>query len=243
MKTLKGKLIIAILILSTHICVGLAAAGSLPEFYGTYVSQGDKLISLKQGNLTFRTGLSIGDIRSGLYGIPKPPDIRLEQAPFEIIHFSQEISPSKVRLSELVYLTSAPANFFDVKGEKTDPRFFRNVYGVSYNQKVLVNLWVIDHNIPLNIAPVAEKHGMYRLVPKQKLQQGIYAVNFGSVGGPTYYIGNLKFYPFALGTAEWLEGMKKAGQKEINQRSSVREPSSPQQIDIFPGCVSTKSRH
>ncbi|MBW2063362.1 MAG: hypothetical protein JRJ03_00375 [Deltaproteobacteria bacterium] len=242
MKAFKVNMILIGLVIG-GLASGSAAQGKrLPEFYGTYISQGDKLIPLKQGNLKFRTGIKIADIRSGLYGIPEPPDIRIDPGPFEIIHFNPEISPSKVRLSYLIYLTAASANFFDIKKPKTNPAFFRNVYGVRYNQRIPINLWVVDHNIPLSIAPVPGKPGMYRLVPRKTLQEGIYAVNFGSVGGPRYYIGNLKFYPFVLGTAQWLEGMKKTGQNQPGQRSSMRGASSSPKIDILPGCAPKRSR-
>jgi hypothetical protein len=203
MKSFKVRLIISILVV-TFFCIlstaTFAQTGSLPEFYGVYLRQGEKVIPLKQGNLTFRTGLKLADIRTGLYGIENPPDIKIDVAPIEILYYEPNISPSKARLSCLVYIASAPANFFDVKKPKTSRTFFRNVYGVSYYKKIPINLWCVDHNIRLRIAPVDKKPGMYRLVPQKKLvPNNIYVVNFGSVGGPTYFIGNLKFYPFSFG--------------------------------------------
>lgn len=136
MKALKAVMVLLGLSLTMGVSPGNGGAGVFPEFYGTYIRQGDKLIPLKQGNLKFRTGIKIADIRSGLYGIPEPPDVRIDPAPFEIIHFNPEISPSKVRLSYLLYLTAASANFFDIKKPKTNPAFFRNVYGVGYNHSI-----------------------------------------------------------------------------------------------------------
>lgn len=221
-----GCLFIWAALMYTYVSPGVAA-DKLPEFYGIYIRQSGKIIALEQGALTFRTGLSIGGIKSGLYGIPAPPKIRIDEAPFEIIFFDQQLSPDKLRLSLLSPVHDVQANFFDIKKPKTDPRFFRNVYSVSYNKLVAINLWCVEQHIPLKIAPVAEKPGMYRFVPEQTLQAGLYAVNFGSVAGPTYYTGNLKFHPFALGSAKWLEEIKTSYQMPSSQPVSPAGKSSP----------------
>lgn len=201
MNSIKRKVIIIGLIVAMIYLSGdvYGSSAELPEFYGIYLLQGEKIVPLKQGNLQFRTGLALADIKSGLYGIPAPPDIKVDVAPVEIIFFDPEISPKKVRLSILDYVQAAPANFFDIKKSKTAPQYFRNVYGVSYNKQIQINLYCVERDIPLSIAPVEQKPGMYRLLPQSTLKQAIYAVNLGSVGGPTYYIGNLKFYPFVFG--------------------------------------------
>lgn len=51
------------------------------------------------------------------------------------------------------------------------------------------------------VSPVAGKPGWYRAVPEEKLEDGVYAVDFGLVQGPQIYAGEPPFYPFAVGPA------------------------------------------
>lgn len=180
--------------------ISVSVAQNLPEFYGMYIKQGEKIIPLKLGDLVFKTAFSLAGIRSGMYGIPALPDARFDNAPIEIIFYNQRISPEQVYLTTLVKAESIQANYFDLKKSKTNPAFFRNLYGVGYNTLIPINLWVVSVYIPLQIAPVPERLGMYKLVPAQTLAPGVYAVTFGSVGGAQYYLGNdLAFYPFVIG--------------------------------------------
>lgn len=208
MDGLRNKLLIAGLLL---VCLGAWAieaaeaarkrrptAGS-GEYCQLYLHQGQKNIPLKQGELTFRTALAYGDRKAGLYGLATPPQPVVYGQPLEIVVFDPESAAAHMRLSRLGHIDTAPAHIFDLKPNKVAPALFEQVYQVKYDDQVAINLWSPEGDIDLQITPVVGKPGWYRAVPEKKLEDGIYAVNFGLVQGPRIYTGEPQFYPFAVG--------------------------------------------
>ncbi|MCX5893146.1 MAG: hypothetical protein NTW80_09280 [Deltaproteobacteria bacterium] len=169
------------------------------KYYQLYLRQGGKNIPLKQGDLTFKTALAYGDRKAGLYGLATPPQPVVSGQPLEIFVFDPESAAAHIRLSRLSHIDTAPAHTFDLKPYKIAPALFEQIYRVKYDDQVAINLWIAAVDIDLQITPVAGKPGWYRAVPEKKLEDGVYAVNFGLVQGPRIYAGEAQFYPFAVG--------------------------------------------
>lgn len=170
--------------------------------YEIYLRQGQKNLPLKQGEVTFRTALTYGDSKAGLYGLAEPPRaLAFSGRPLEILVFDPESAAAQMRLSRLGRIDTAPASFFDLKPAKVDAALFEAVYKVKYEDRVAFNLWTADRDILLQVSPVAGKPGWYRAVPMQNLEDGFYAVNFGLVQGPRIYTGEVNFFPFAVAPA------------------------------------------
>ena len=207
MRTLKKEFLIAVL---SVIFLGMLSAAPVagakkaqkssqePKYFELYIIQGPKTLHPQRGDLTFKTALFLGSVKSGLYGIPSPPENRLDIRPIEIMVFDPDTAGATVRLSKLAHIETAPAHSFDLKAVKVGPGNFDKVYRVKYDDLLPINLWCIDRNIPLRLTPVAKKPGWYRAVPEQELEAGVYAINFGYADGPRMYTGDLVFYPFVL---------------------------------------------
>jgi hypothetical protein len=207
MRTLRKKFLVAVLTVmvlgiwgSTEAVEAKKPRKSLQKrkYYDLYVVQGAKTSRLPQGDLTFKTALSLGPDKTGFYGIPRPPETRLELEPMEILLFDPDTAGATMQLAKLAHIETAPARSFDLKAVKIGPAIFDKVYHVNFDEPVPINLWCVEGNIPLQLTPVARKPGWYRAVPAQKLEAGVYAVNFGGIDGPRIYTGALYCYPFVL---------------------------------------------
>jgi len=207
MRTLRKEFLVAVL---TVIVLGIlgstdAVGAKKPRkslqkrtYYDLYVVQGAKTFRLPQGDLTFKTALSLGPDKTGCYGIPRPPETRLDIEPIEILLFDPETAGATMQLAKLAHIETAPAHSFDLKAVKIGPAIFDKVYHVNFDEPVPINLWCVEGNIPLQLTPVARKPGWYRAVPARKLEAGVYAINFGGIDGPRIYTGALYCYPFIL---------------------------------------------
>jgi hypothetical protein len=176
-------------------------ASQMDKNIDLYLVQGAETFSLQPGDLSFKTVLAVGSNKSGLYGIPSPPNIRLDIEPFALLIFDPDTAGATLELTKLAHLETAPAHSFDLKPVRVGPALFKQVYGVDYDALIPINLWCVERAIPLNLMAVAGKPGWYRAVPIPDLEGGVYAVNFGGAGGPRIYRGNVSFYPFRLAEA------------------------------------------
>jgi hypothetical protein len=208
--TSRKKLWVAVLtLLGGLLLIFLPGAGAAPHRQSSgpskghklYVKQGDKNIVLCPADLTFKTALSLGPSQSGLYGIPAPPGLTLAMEPLTLMLFDPDTAGASLRLSRLAHIDTAPAHTFDLATTKMGPVIFPKVYQVKYDASVPINLWCVDRQIPLRLTPMAGKPGWVRAVPEQRLDAGVYAVNFGGVEGPRVYTGTRSFYPFVLAGA------------------------------------------
>jgi hypothetical protein len=172
-----------------------------PPYLEMYVQQGPKTCRLQQGDLTFRTILTLGPEISGYYGLLAPPQLRLDIKPLEIMVFDPETAGTTLRLDKLAFIETAPAHVFDLKTTPVAAAYFDKIYHVAYDVALPVKLWCVGDNLPLRLTPVAGKPGWYRAVPEEPLEAGVYAVNFGCVKGPRIYTGKLDFYPFVVAAA------------------------------------------
>lgn len=209
MQTTTGKifwaaLIMAVMVLAAFTPEGHAARAEKkkkkpPQPGELYIQQGKSTIRLTQGELTFRTAISLGeDIKVGMYGIAKEPAIKAETHPLEIVVFDPESAGEKVRLAKLGYVESSRAANFDLGSTRLDPQYFQKTYKMDYDAAIPINLWCIADYIPLQITEVPQKPGWFRLTPTEALAPGNYAINQGGLEGPRYYTGDQRFYPFTL---------------------------------------------
>jgi hypothetical protein len=218
MRTLKNKLLIAflgVIVLGIWSPASLVGAeelqGSSQSTQGLYIRQDHKTFRLPQKGLTFKTALALGVDKSGLYGIPNPPNMRLDIRPIEIWFFDPAAAGATIRLTKLAHIETAPAHSFDFQATKLGPDVFDKIYHVKYDEPVPINLWCIDRDIPLAITPVAKNPGWFRAVPEQQLEAGVFAIAFGRTDGPRIYAGAQYFYPFVMPSAP--EPMQPSGKK------------------------------
>jgi hypothetical protein len=172
-----------------------------PKCFDLYIQQDQKTWRLPLRGLSFKTALVLGPDKSGLYGIPSPPDTCLNIKPIEIMLFDPETAGATIRLTKLAHIATAPAHFFDLQATKIGPALFDKIYQVKYDEAVPINLWCVESDIPLEITPVAGKPGWFRAVPERQLEAGVFAITFGRADGPRIYTGDRYSYPFVLAAA------------------------------------------
>ncbi len=205
-----------------------------------YIQQGKKIINLTPGELTFLTALSLGeDIKVGLYGISQEPAIKAEIRPLEIVVFDPETGGEKLRLSRLGYVKTSPASSFDLNTTRLDAHHFKKTYQMDYDAAIPINLWAIERDVPLQVSEVPKKPGWFRLVPRETLTPGNYAVNKGCLDGPRLYTGEHKFYPLALVTAippppEVKKAPKKARKRAKPEEEVALAPQPPVELQAPP---------
>lgn len=166
-----------------------------------YIRQGDRTVVLKPGDLIFRTALSSGDNKYGLYGISQTPGIRLDPQAFEIYLFDPETAGEQIHLAKLSFVKDAPARDFDLNVIKVEPEKFKKIYRVNSDDSLPIELWSVERYIPLRITILNDRPGWCRLVPLEKLEDGTYAFNNGGIDGPRIFTGDQNFYPFVLAPA------------------------------------------
>ena len=150
-------LILFLVFLPYHVCAfKLFNQTPKPEYFGIYIVDKDNLIELEKSKLGANANLL-----SALVGLEEPPELQIETDEFYLIYYSNDIPYSSVYLSKLEYKTSAQIENFTGK------------------QKVDMNMWVQEKKIPLKVAPIKGEEDMYRLVPNESLNNGVYAVHYG----------------------------------------------------------------
>ena len=136
-----------------------------------------QLLELKPSPVMENIGLSpSGGGRRGyaMDGLAGEPELSLRSFSPIFIVYQQNIDIGSFRLSDLVYVETERAGSFNII--RTDPRFFRNVYGRDMNDVIQINLWRPKTEVPLRLEPVEGKVGMHRLIPQSPLRPGRYAL-------------------------------------------------------------------
>jgi hypothetical protein len=134
----------------------------LPEFFGVYVLDSKTLIELTPQKLDYVMAFGLG-LSIGIDGIKNTPTIKVNNQNVNIILYLEGVEPSKLKLEKLKYLDNMTAGQFNTIG--TSPQFFQNIYGVSINTIIPVNMWVYKSEVQFRRAPVEGRSGMYRVVP------------------------------------------------------------------------------
>ncbi|MHB8068434.1 MAG: hypothetical protein ACYDIC_11100 [Desulfobaccales bacterium] len=189
-----------------------------------YLQQGQNIIKLTQGDLIFRTALSLGeDNKVGLYGLAREPAVKAELHPLEIVVFDPETGGDKVHLTRLAYVETSPAAAFDLNVNKLNAENFQKIYKMAPDAPIPINLWCVQAEIPLQITAVPQKPGWFSLTPREQLTPGNYAVNSGTLDGPRLFTGDHGFYPFALVTALPPAAKAKKAVKKARKRAKPKE--------------------
>jgi len=156
----------------------ISCSKPVPENYGIYIYSNDNYHPLKPQNTFFG-----GNLLQSISGLKGTSGAIYEKTDYLII-FEQNIKPEDIKISKL--------NFN--KGG-----YVRNLFGNSY---VELNLWTSEREIATNIAPIEGKKDMYKVTPAQPLDNGFYAVHFGSLNNKdTYSAFNKVAYDFVIGTS------------------------------------------
>lgn len=129
----------------------------LPENYGIYANT-DKGLTALSGQKVHVKGNLLEAI-SGLKGASGAECASLSN----FIVFEKDINPKHIRLSSLEFKESGSV---------------QNLFG---RDSVEVNLWTRARNIDFDVSPIEGKKDMYRITPKEKLNEGFYALHFGGL--------------------------------------------------------------
>lgn len=229
MQTLTGKIFWAGLLIAVMV-LGAPPRGAEAARKGKktaqtgnlYLQQGQNIIKLTQGDLIFRTALSLGeDNKVGLYGMAREPAIKAELQPLEIMVFDPETGGDKVHLTRLEYVETVPAGRFDLNVNKLNAENFQKIYKMDPGAPIPFNFWCVQAEIPLQITAVPQKPGWFSLTPREKLTPGNYAVNSGTLDGPRLFTGDHGFYPFSLVTALPPAAKAKKAVKKARKRKAA----------------------
>jgi hypothetical protein len=162
-----------------------APSGSgLPTSYGGFVFDGSQYRPLAPTKISVVVGLRLraGGNGFAVDGFSGDPPQSAVPAPSEILVYQQNVDIASVRLAKLELVRSLQAYQFNIATATINPRpeLYPSLFGVEYNQVVPVNLWrPREQGIPVRTEPVAERNGMFRLVPEATLPPGRYALFFG----------------------------------------------------------------
>lgn len=150
----------------------------LPESYGVYIISDTELNTLNPQKLFFKGNMFYSI--SGLKGAKGKYFRDIDK----IIVFEKDINPKNIVLTKLKFLEAAEV-----------PNMFRKSY-------TKVNLWVSDIDIEIKIIPIENKADMYIIKPKNPLQNGFYAINYGQLkNGETLSAIDQVVYDFVVGNS------------------------------------------
>jgi tetratricopeptide (TPR) repeat protein len=168
MKRKKTRVFVFLSILYLLVFNAYAQKILIPEFYGIYLVANGKLIELNKNHVNYAYAQGDCWFRGYITGLKNLSPINITDNQLYIILFLENLDLSAIKLSKLQFVDKYPLEC--------------QVLGVgleSQKKMTLVNMWVIEKNIPYRIAPVEGKTGMYRIVPKEPLEAGKYAINTG----------------------------------------------------------------
>jgi hypothetical protein len=157
-----------------------AAAPSLPTAYGFYLLDDSKVLTLQPSAVTTKIGLSPRTYSYGgiaVDGIAGDPPVSAKSGAPTVIIYQQAMNMNALHFGKLTYVNTMQAYQFNMN--KTDPRFFANVYGKGYNDIVEVGLWRPGDDLPVRVEPVEGRQGMFKIIPASPLQPGRYVIYFG----------------------------------------------------------------
>jgi hypothetical protein len=160
------------------------SGAGLPTSYGGFVFDGSQYRPLAPTKISVVVGLRLraGGNGFAVDGFSGDPPQSAVPAPSEILVYQQNVDIASVRLAKLELVRSLQAYQFNIATATINPRpeLYPSLFGVEYNQVVPVNLWrPREQGIPVRTEPVAERNGMFRLVPEATLPPGRYALFFG----------------------------------------------------------------
>ena len=153
-----------------------------PKYFGIYLVDKNELVELNGQKVSFS-----GNLMNSIVGIKSKPEKCILAPNSYIILYSKDIPYKSLKLTKLQYQT------------------FGNVNNIIGKQMVEVQMWVKERDIELKVAPLKGKDYMYKLVPVDPLETGLYSVNFGNLGDQATIsiVGQEnKVYPFCFGNFE-----------------------------------------
>jgi hypothetical protein len=167
---------INLLVLFGIFSVLLSCKQNLPEGYGIYLQTGNEYKQIHPQKTYDR-----GTIVESIKGIKGTSGASIKEIN-SIIVYQHKIDPNVIKLSKLYFLY-----------QKT----FRGFIGSPIER---VELWVPTEKIPVIIQPVKNQIDMYRVIPKNPLDDGFYAIHFGSLITNSSPFEYKHVYDFVIGT-------------------------------------------
>jgi len=157
-----------------------SSSPELPTAYGYYILDRGQYRDLRPTAVAVVIGLSVPASGTGFAvdGLSGNPSAAVDTEKPELLVYQQNVDVASLKLAKLDFIRNMQASQFNMIG--TNAQFFRNIYGVDYNQAVAVNLWrPQEQDIPLKTEPVAGRNGMFRLIAVRALAPGRYTVYLG----------------------------------------------------------------
>jgi len=221
----------ALIVFLISINVWADSSQPLPKFFGIYIVDSKTLIELKPQTPDYVIAFPMYKI--GVDGLKDVPNVRVKDSNASVIVFREGVELSMLRFVKLQYIKCANAGQFNIMG--THPQFFRNVYGMSMDAIIPINMWVYETHMQFKIAPVEGKTGMYRIVPTQPLQPGVYVVHFHArryFGTPHAVVGGGVVYPFVFGIELPQKGERGVLVDAVKEKTEVnREYIDPAKLE------------
>ena len=128
----------------------------LPENYGLYAENAGKFHTLNP-----QKTISRGTIVESVKGIKGTSGFYVESIN-SILVYKERVNSELIGIAKLEFVGS------------------KSFSGIMGNTNENVNLWINIQNLPIDISPVKNREGMYRVTFKNELQNGFYAVHFGN---------------------------------------------------------------
>ncbi len=152
----------------------------MPSAYGYYAFDHGAYRDLTPTPVRIVIGLSVPASGTGFAvdGVSANPPQTFDADGLLFLTYQQNVDVNALHLVKLELTGSMQASQFNMIG--TNPQFFRNIYGVDYNQNVAVNLWrPQEQDCPLRTEPIVGRNGMFRLTPSSVLAPGRYVIYSG----------------------------------------------------------------
>lgn len=151
----------AVLLTAILFASSALAAISPPEFFGSYIVEGDRLIEVSP---TTQKLLMRGNLNDAFRGYEQVQGSKIDTLQPKLILYQQHVASSAVALSRLAWVTrGATENMM-----------------TGQQQSIDVNLWVPVEDIKLRVKPMDDE-GMYLFQPSEKLATGYYAIHYGGL--------------------------------------------------------------
>ena len=183
-------------------CLLLAVAAgcgpSLPDAYGIYANTKCGRLQLKGQKVLVR-----GNMFSPVHGLKGPSGAECDSAD-DFIVYLKSVPPDAIALSRLEFKTDAVL---------TGP------FGSSHES---VNLWIPKDQVEIGIKPVDKHPDMYRVVPKQPLAKGFYALFLGHFGTDMPLEGG-EVFDLAVGAAKDFPSYEEVARK---REQSIQEAAA-----------------
>lgn len=160
------KKLIFFLLLTTCSLLLFSQEKNIPEFYGVYLLTNQQSIELNAQDVEYIRPRGECDKAEHIFGIKSFSVDDVNDNNCRIIIFKEDLSINDIKLTKLKYVNQLPLLCSPL---------------IRSSKKIMtrVNMWVKEKDIEYRVGPVEGKEKMYKIVPKEPFEAGVYAINTG----------------------------------------------------------------